>query len=236
MARAGSRRFLADLERREIAAGRMAGVALDLEVAASGEEVARLAAGGGDGVGLTLADRVHMQAVEAGRQALSVDGDLDEATVLGEGRGADLGALGILERHRDVVGRTGGGGVLGAALTVLACGSGGTGPHRRGGAGNVGGLLVVRARGQAQRGDRDQRGHDTPGLATGELRGHRTAPSRWLKSADDHNQRVVPDYPEVTITITPGDALSIPAKRGSALTPSSAAMAWAAAFSEALLP
>ncbi len=37
-----------------------------------------------------------MQAVEAGRQALSVDGDLDEATVLGEGRGADLGALGIL--------------------------------------------------------------------------------------------------------------------------------------------
>ena len=59
---------LAHLQRREVTAGGMPGVAGHLEMRSGGVEVTGRAAGRGDRVGFALAHRVDVQAVEAGRQ------------------------------------------------------------------------------------------------------------------------------------------------------------------------
>lgn len=87
-----------DLNRSEVAARRVARVTLGLEVSACREEVTRLSAAGGNGIGLALGDLVDVESVEAGGEALGVEGDLDVATFLRERDRSDLGAVGAVQR------------------------------------------------------------------------------------------------------------------------------------------
>ena len=94
------RAVLAHLQRRQVAAGGMAAVARHLEVAARGVEVAGRAAGRGDRVGLALAHRVDVQAVEAGRQLARRGGlhrDGGEAARELDVGGGHRGAVGELQ-------------------------------------------------------------------------------------------------------------------------------------------